>query len=78
MKFNESKKIMPESTHNLINEIFCVSNGKDFALARWANLADEHPEGGYDFDEFDFKPYGCYVEPLFWAGPIAGSDIWKV
>ena len=72
MKFFDSKKILPKCTDDLQEEVFCVSNVKQVGLARWANLSDEEPDGGHDHDEYEFKYIGCYVDPLFWMGPIEG------
>ncbi len=70
IEWNDYSLKGPEASCSMEDELFCVSDGQTIGLARWANLMCEYPEGGYDYDEYDFKNLGDYIDINFWVGPI--------
>jgi hypothetical protein len=70
MEWKNSKVDYPESDCKNEDEIYFISDGILFGIARWANLAKENSEGGHDCDEYDFINLGEYIEPKYWNGPI--------
>jgi hypothetical protein len=70
MKFINADEAVPRIPEHK-DELFLVSDGINFSIARWANLCDDDSECGADQDEYELKKDTYpYVKIKFWCGPL--------
>jgi hypothetical protein len=75
LRHTESEGLTGCENAEFENDIFIVSDGTHFDLAKLVCLIAENPDCGADWDEYEFRCLSKSFSPKFFAGPFAPHQV---